>query len=241
MQANWSLILNILMLVGVFIAIGRVMKSRRQRYQPEQDKPSLGSVDALANDDIISVKKVDPALFSSPETDKTKTMEPSRPKVSVSPQGHSKPEQKKFDPSQCTNSVMIFLLAKENRQFAGYDLLQTLLSTGLRFGDGQLFHRHQYANGQGPVLCTLAAATPSGIFDMQSIGAFSARGLCLFMEASNNTTIDSERFSIMLDTARQLSESLDCYLLDDERKPLNDRSIERYYRLLKIEESESVC
>jgi hypothetical protein len=32
-------------------------------------------------------------------------------------------------------SLMIFLLAKENRQLAGYELLQTILSVGLSFGE----------------------------------------------------------------------------------------------------------
>ena len=90
-------------------------------------------------------------------------------------------------------TLMMFLLAKEKRQFAGYELLQTVLASGLRFGEGNLFHRHQFPNGQGPVLCSLAAATPSGTFDLQNIGAFSIRGLCLFMYTSKNSTIDRER------------------------------------------------
>ena len=129
---------------------------------------------------------------------------------------------------------MIFLLAKENRQLAGYELLQTLLAVGLRFGEGQLFHRHQNSNGQGPVLCSLAAATASGVFDLQNIGAFSVRGLCLFMQPSGHPAIDSERFSIMLDTAKQLSEGLDTHMLDEQRKPLSDASLKRYYQTLNI-------
>ena len=133
---------------------------------------------------------------------------------------------------------MMFLLAKENRQFAGYELLQTVLAACLRFGEGHLFHRHQFANGQGPVLCSLAAATATGIFDLQNIGAFSVRGLCLFMQTSGNPSIDEERFSIMLETARQLSDGLDAHLLDNQRKPLNDERLAHYYRLLKIEQIE---
>ena len=130
----------------------------------------------------------------------------------------------------------MFLLAKENRQLAGYELLQTVLAAGLRFGEGQLFHRHQYSNGQGPVLCSLAAATASGVFDLQNIGAFSVRGLCLFMQSSGNPTIDAERFAIMLETAKQLSDGLDTFLLDEQRQPLTEASIARYQSLLNINE-----
>ena len=130
---------------------------------------------------------------------------------------------------------MMFLLAKDDRKLAGYELLQTLLAAGLRFGEGHLFHRHQHSNGQGPVLCSVAAATSSGLFDMQNIGAFSVRGLCIFMKPSESPMIDAERFAIMLDTARQLSDDLDAYLLDDRRQPLTEEAIARYRSLLSIE------
>lgn len=120
----------------------------------------------------------------------------------------------------------------------GYELLQTLLAAGLRFGEGQLFHRHLQLNGQGPVLCSVAAATPSGTFDLQNMGAFSASGLCIFMQASGNPTIDQERFSIMVDTARQLSDDLDTLLLDDKRQPISETSLARYRRVLKIDKAE---
>lgn len=237
MQANWSLMINILLLVGVVIAIGRLMKSRRQSHQDEPIQPSLGEVELMPDDGIISVRRIDPDfLSSSAEEGKTFAQEMQEKLTTAKPLLEEKAEKKLLESdSEDCSSVMMFLLAKENRQFAGYDLLQALLSAGLRYGDGQLFHRHQYPNGQGPVLCSLAAATASGVFDMQNIGAFSARGLCLFMQASKNQAIDAERFAIMLDTARQLSESLDCFLLDDKRKPLSDESIEHYHRILDLE------
>lgn len=129
---------------------------------------------------------------------------------------------------------MMFLLAKENRQLAGYELLQTILAAGLRYGEGHLFHRHQHAHGQGPILCSLAAATASGVFDLENIGAFSVRGLCLFMQASGNPSIDAERFQIMYETAKQLSDGLDTYLLDEGKKPLTEAGLAYYRKRLNI-------
>jgi len=124
--------------------------------------------------------------------------------------------------------LMMLLLAKDKHNFAGYELLQTLLAAGLRFGEGSLFHRHQLSNGQGPVIFSLAAATNDGTFDLQNMGAFSARGLCLFMQPSGNATIDIERFNILYETARQLSEGLDAHLLDGNRRPLTKESLAAY-------------
>ena len=242
MQANWSLVLNVLLLIGVFIAIGRMMKTRRQIMHSGNYQPSIGPADHPSPDDIIAVRKVSrevpveqPALQS--------TTRPSAPVIKrpilqamVDSDSAYLDETKPAADGEAVSSVMMFLLAKENRQLAGYELLQTVLAAGLRFGEGHLFHRHQSPNGQGPVLCSLAAATASGVFDMQNIGAFSVHGLCLFMQASGNSTIDAERFAIMLDTAKQLSEGLDTYLLDDNRQPLNEASLQRYYQLLHLGE-----
>ena len=239
MQANWSLVLNVLLLVGVVIAIGRMMKERRKNTHTIPQQPSVGHAEKPSYDDIIAVRKVNREEECAPpviQPVKQPAIRPvmssiDEPSTETAPQLSAKP---KLDSSEATASVMIFLLAKENRQLAGYELLQTLLASGLRFGEGQLFHRHQHANGQGPVLCSLAAATPSGVFDLQNIGAFSVRGLCLFMQPSGNSTIDAERFSIMMDTARQLSEGLDTHLLDEQRRPLTDASMKRYYQQLNI-------
>ena len=240
MQANWSLVLNVLLLIGVVITIGRMMKSRRQNLNRANYQPSVGKADVSIQDDIIAVRKINSQLVAD-EPAIQPTIDPTVRSVyqATSPpvlKAVNTPQVEKKIPlsAEPIPSVVMFLLAKENRQLAGYELLQTLLAVGLRFGEGHLFHRHQSANGQGPVLCSLAAATPSGVFDLQNIGAFSVRGLCLFMQASGNSTIDAERFAIMLDTAKQLSEGLDAYLLDAERQPLSDESIQKYYRLLKL-------
>lgn len=224
MQANWSIVLNVLLLLGVLFAMVKMIRARRQQFDLRRTQPSLGGDEPSNHDDIIAVRKINnPDVRVEPFIAQITEFEDERPAIDSS----NKP----------ATAVMMFLLAKKNRQLAGYELLQTLLAAGLRFGEGHLFHRHQFANGQGPVLCSLAAATPSGVFDLQNIGAFSVHGLCLFMEASGNPTIDRERFQLMLDTAKQLSEGLDTYLLDDKRQPLSDSSVQHYYRLLHLDEA----
>jgi len=233
MRANWSLILNVLLLVGVVVAIGRMMKEKRRTNAPTvPQRPSVGHADKEKSDDIIAVRKINPEVTAGQPI----IQSPRQPAIrsDILPADPSQENTKPVLDGKVSSPVMIFLLAKENRQLAGYELLQTLLATGLRFGEGQLFHRHQSPNGQGPVLCSLAAATASGVFDLQNIGAFSVRGLCLFMQASGHPAIDSERFAIMLDTAKQLSEGLDTHLLDEQRKPLTETSLKRYYKSLNI-------
>ena len=240
MQVSWSLVLNILLLVGVFIAIGRMIIARRQSLSVVHYQPSPGLAEKVHQDDIIAVRKITSEAVTAPPLTPAFSELVTEPFLPLSPKDAKdssslKAEEKKTSLfTEPHTSVMLFLLAKENRQLAGYELLQTVLAVGLRFGEGQLFHRHQSPNGQGPVLFSLATATASGTFDLQNIGAFSVHGLCLFMHASGSHTIDADRFAIMVETAKQLSEGLDTHLLDDRRQPFSTASIERYHRMLDL-------
>lgn len=231
MQASWSLVVNILLLLGVIFAIIRVVKARSQHNPVSSRVPAQTPFDKPNDDEIIAVRKLTPNLVSQ-ESSPTikKPFIPMPTKVS----DEVKPFEVAASNIKSPSTVMLFLLAKDKRQFAGYDLLQSLLGMGLRFGDGQLFHRHQQINGHGPVLFSLAAATPSGVFDLQNMGVFSVHGLCLFMTLSGHETIDADRFDIMLETAKQLSDELDAHLLDDKRQPLSETSLKRYYAMLNV-------
>tara|TARA_R110002126_G_C10490915_1_gene504583 strand:- start:53067 stop:53756 length:690 start_codon:yes stop_codon:yes gene_type:complete len=223
-MTNWSVMLNVLLLAGVVFAIVRMiqMKRRAAAPRPRRFEPALTpSASPEFSDDIIAVRKIK----SEPEVQADLILELTEAAASeIKPIAGS------------PTLLMVFLLAKEKRKLMGYELLQTILATGLRFGEGQLFHRHQFANGQGPVICSLATATADGTFDLQNMGALSVHGLCMFMETSDNAGIDLERFSIMMDTAKQLSEGLDTHLLDDERNPWSETSLERYHRKFQVTE-----
>ncbi len=254
MPANLSLILNLILLLAVVIAISRLMKARRQDILPQDHRtPSLGSVDNKPLDEIIAVRKLtaefddehDESLIeesldrrSPPPEESRVYLRPSKERPSVyrteadAQQLELEKRARENEQKPADQMVMMFLLAKESHQFAGYELLQTVLAAGLRFGEGNLFHRHQLPNGQGPVIFSLAAATASGVFDLQNMGAFNVRGLCLFMQLSGSPTIDIDRFNILYETARQLSEGLDAHLLDDRRQPLTKEGVARYQRIL---------
>lgn len=251
--------LNALLLIGVVVAIVRTVQTRRQQETKKIVRTVPGNVATqTAADEIIAIRKVGFNNQNSPPVIKPSINisslrqpinEENKPQIkpTVQVENVTRPVAEVKNTSATGNNVatetetiMIFLLAKSERQLAGYELLQAVLSAGFRFGEGGLFHRHQYPNCQGPVMCSLAAATPSGVFDLQNIGAFVVHGLCLFMQVSGYKEIDAERFDVMLDTARSLSDSLDTHLLDDLRAPLSEQSIQRYHQKLMLVE-EQVC
>ncbi len=211
MQANWSLILNVSLLIGIIFAIWRLLRVKGTSFNSSVNyRPALGQVESF--DEILAVRKINCTTAPENEIQKESTLKKTDGETSNQP----------------GQIIMMFLLAKQKRQFAGYELLQTLLAAGLRLGEGNLFHRHQQINGQGTILCSLAAATSKGEFDLENIGTFSIPGLCLFMYTSGNSIIDTERFIIMHEIGKQLQENLDAYLLDDARQPLSSESLVRY-------------
>ncbi len=103
--------------------------------------------------------------------------------------------------------IALRVLAKNDMRFASYELLQCILSTGLKFGDMNIFHYYVKNNQKNP-LFSLASATEPGEFDLDRMGTFSCKGLTLFFDLS--TSFDPKlAFKLMMETAQQLAEDLD--------------------------------
>lgn len=123
--------------------------------------------------------------------------------------------QSPYDP----NIVILHVNAFSGKPYMGYELLQALLSTDLRFGTMNIFHR--YADGDdSKVLFSVAAATPQGSFSIEDMGSFECNGLLLFMRLDPKQKLMTS-FDLMLDTARQLTEELGGEIYDDLHQIIN--------------------
>ena len=121
--------------------------------------------------------------------------------------------------------ILIYLKAPAGLPYGGYDLLQTLLTHHFRFGEMEIFHRHEDVNGQGSILFSLAAATKMGTFDLANMGGFSCPGLTLFLNLSKQKN-PLMSFDIMLETAYQLISDLGGSLLDEYQNVLSEEKIQ---------------
>lgn len=234
MTSTWSLVLNVVLLASVVFILVRSIRGKKDTILPMDPKKPIINLGESKLDDIITIRKVELAPHStaaSPQTPEDESSESLT--LSATLEEEDTRHQDVFDLSHRGKTMMLFLLAKSQRQLAGYEMLQSILAADLRFGEGQLFHKHQFEHAQGPVIFSLAAATLDGVFDLQNIGAFQAKGLCLFMHLSGNTAVDEERFNMMLATAQQLSENLDTILLDEKRQPINNQSAQYYQEMIQ--------
>jgi cell division protein ZipA len=228
MQANWSLVLNVIFLSVILVMIfSRMRPIFRKKTELASCPLETSSQDN--QDDILGLRQIqaESLIFESEDQD-VPSLEDG-PSLGIN--FEEAPVKEKV-----SNTLMLFLVAQGAGVFAGYELLQTLLTCGLRFGEGGLFHRHQHASGQGPILFSLAAATPSGIFDLQNMGAMTMKGLCIFMELSGSSSIDQERYDLFIHTAKQLAEELGANLLDAKQQALTSQTLASMQSLINQEE-----
>lgn len=209
--------------------------------QSEQFNPSRSSSGCddpvqealLENNDQLET----PDLFDEDELDELEKIKDEEEILSL-----KDTRKKSFDKENPPRPIVIYVMAKKNRQFVGYELLQALSSSGVCFGDMNIFHRHEKMNGEGKVLFSLASATEPGTFDMQDMGALSCTGLTLFSQLNGDLT-DMDNFDLMLSAATQLEEDLDGILLDEYRKPLSESAIKSYRQHIRdnvFEENEVI-
>ncbi len=123
--------------------------------------------------------------------------------------------------------LVINVVAKPDREFTGVELLPALLSSGLRFGEMSIFHKHIDNTPDSPVLFSVANMLNPGTFDLNQINDFATRGVCFFMTLPNVAN-SMQAFDRMLDAAQQLRIALDGDIKDDMRSVMTAQTIEHY-------------
>ncbi|WP_206485491.1 cell division protein ZipA [Thalassotalea sp. G2M2-11] len=131
--------------------------------------------------------------------------------------------------------LVVSVVMPEGQQISGAALLPTLLTLGLRYGDMNIFHRHQDNAGNGKVTFSLANMMNPGTFDLDEIETFVTQGISLFMTLPNAGD-PFEVFEHMMNAAKQLSTEFHAQLLDDKRSVMTKQTEQHY--MSKIREFE---
>ena len=201
----------VLIAAGLFFVMLVTLINNRKRRQFEYECTTQMTRDVLTpEDEVLGVKKVVPTMQRTAPVINTEAEVP----LAVTP---SVPEPRAPVKPQI---VTLHLMASPDKPFLGYELLQALQSAGLRFGDMNIFHRHEHEHGLGRVLFSVAKANEPGTFDMENMGATACYGLTFFMmpEGNENDEVSEE---IMLHTVYELADDLGGTILDSKRNILN--------------------
>ncbi|TBU97940.1 cell division protein ZipA [Stutzerimonas kirkiae] len=123
--------------------------------------------------------------------------------------------------------LVINVICRDSGGFRGPALLQNILESGLRFGEMDIFHRHESMAGNGEVLFSMANAVKPGTFDLDDIDHFTTPAVSFFLGLPGPRH-PKQAFDVMVAAARKLSQELNGELKDDQRSVLTAQTIEHY-------------
>lgn len=148
----------------------------------------------------------------------------------------TEPEQVSTKQQTASAEVLIVsVVVPEDSVISGAALLPNLLTLGMKFGEMQIFHRHQDNAGNGDSIFSLANWLNPGSFDLDNMETFETRGVSLFMQLPNPED-PFKVFEQMLAAANHLATEFHGQLLDGNRSVFNKQTEQHY--LSKIREFE---
>lgn len=139
------------------------------------------------------------------------------------------PVQESSEPSEV---IVLNVMARNGRVFAGDDLLHLLITSGLKFGDMNIFHKRLSNDSQGPIIFSVANILNPGTFDLNNMEEFTTLGISLFL-ALPSPINNLDAFEQMLGVAQQIRGTLDGELKDDHRNGMTAQTIEHYRQRIR--------
>ena len=194
-------------------AAPRERAEREPRRGKRKDEPHQGDLNLSANG---------PDLFSARDDD----FPDDKPNQRIT-------EDKDLPPVE--EVLVISVISRDESGFKGPALLQNILESGLRFGEMDIFHRHESMAGNGEVLFSMANAVKPGVFDLDDIDHFSTRAVSFFLGLPGPRH-PKQAFDVMVAAARKLAHELNGELKDDQRSVMTAQTIEHYrQRIVEFE------
>jgi cell division protein ZipA len=144
------------------------------------------------------------------------------------------PEEQKRHSDEFEHSEVLVLnvTAKDGRVFAGDDLLQVLITSGLKFGEMNIFHKRLSKEQQSTVIFSVANMLNPGTFDLNNMDEFTTLGISFFLALP--TPINNlDAFEQMLGVAQEIRDTLGGDLKDDHRNGMTGQTIEHYRQRIR--------
>src|SRR5690606_33201952 len=137
------------------------------------------------------------------------------------------PDVAASEPAPVDEVLVIHVVSRSEEGFQGAALLQSIMESGLRFGDMDIFHRHENMTGYGDVLFSMANALKPGTFDPDALETGHVRAVSFFMGLPGPRH-PKQALDLMIAAARKVGQELGGDLKDDRRSVLTAQTIEHY-------------
>lgn len=192
-----------------------------EKPQPKPTAPTAPKADRLREPVKVRRQEQEPQL--------NMTAERAEPQMSFSAVDEAEPETSAPQPSEV---LILYVLMPEGHDVNGAMLLPSLLTLGFKYGDMNIFHRHEDNAGSGEVLFSLANMFNPGTFDLEDIDAMYTRGLSLFMTLPGPGEA-LQNFNLMHNAAKKLAEEFGGQVLDGQRNMLTVQTTRHYVERIR--------
>ncbi|MHA6493422.1 cell division protein ZipA [Pseudomonas borbori] len=253
---EWLIVIGIIVIAGILFDGWRRMRGGKGKLKFKLDRSFANLPDDDSDPDLLSQPRVidrshEPSLdeedlpsMSARELNRRRSGEPQQGDLNL---GLDEPVPTLLNPVDEGNSdtaentgkasskelppveevLVINVIARDGEGFKGPALLQNILESGLRFGEMDIFHRHESMAGNGEVLFSMANALKPGTFDLDDIEGFSTRAVSFFLGLPGPRH-PKQAFDVMVAAARKLAHELNGELKDDQRSVMTAQTIEHY-------------
>ncbi|WP_296127922.1 cell division protein ZipA [Pseudomonas sp. Ga0074129] len=253
---EWLIVIGIIVIAGILFDGWRRMRVGKGKLKFKLDRSFANMPDDGRDPDLLSPARTidrshEPSLdeedlpsLSARELNRRRSGEPQQGDLNLAVDEpvptllnpvDDEPASKSVVAAKDTNKelppveevLVINVIARDEEGFKGPALLQNILESGLRFGEMDIFHRHESMAGNGEVLFSMANALKPGTFDLDDIEGFSTRAVSFFL-GMPGPRHPKQAFDVMVAAARKLAHELNGELKDDQRSVLTAQTIEHY-------------
>ena len=259
---EWLIVIGIIVIAGILFDGWRRMRGGKGRLKFKLDRSFSNLPDDDGDTELLGPARVverrpEPSLdeedlppMSARELNRRRGGEPQQGDLNLGldepvptllnpvDEGEPEVEDKPATPNEqlpVEEVLVINVIARGEGGFKGSALLQNILESGLRFGEMDIFHRHESMAGNGEILFSMANGVKPGTFDLDDIEHFSTRAVSFFL-GMPGPRHPKQAFDLMIAAARKLAHELDGELKDDQRSVMTAQTIEHYrQRIVEFE------
>lgn len=124
--------------------------------------------------------------------------------------------------------VVLYLVAPNDQPYQGFNLIQNLLSTGLKLHKNGMFDRVYQTPHRTEVLFRVASMQEPGTFPTDKVEGYETAGLVFYMEPGRDAQVFKQRFDAMMSQMTHVQSRIGGHIFTPEKTLLESHDFSRY-------------
>ncbi len=209
--------------------VGRKRKLAPGEQPQPKPAPTVAPKADKVREPIRKTSREEPQLGANEVSANGERQEPS---LGTNSHAATKKSPARTSSQDATDVLILYVLLPEGEEINGALLLPSLLTLGFKYGEMNIFHRHQDNAGTGEVMFSLANMFNPGTFDLENMDKLQTRGLSLFMTLPGPADA-LQTFNLMHNAAKKLADEFGGQILDGQRTVLNIQTTRNYVERIR--------